>query len=430
MRLNQQAIFAFIAGIFSVTYCASTHSSNTSDNYTGYNSGYLGYQHPLQVIPPKDIKSVYLGNSSRTGLPIIQLGRNSSLTLSFDEMTDYPHSFGVRFKRYTKTWEEDGLVSTQISGGQLEDLMGGGTRSESNYPVFFSFSYTFPNNRISFKVSGNWMVEVFDYNSNEVMFSLPFFITEQIGTTEINYETLNEIQYPSRYQHQFFVDYTGGKEIYMPEFNISMLMIQDGRFGETKNLDIKDISKMNEGKVQFHHSRDDLFIANYDHLKLDIRSFDENRKVRFVEEKAGLPPVLLLHDDDPAFNETNTSAFSYLPISSRKSRYGEVQFSFLTDKEISIGSEIYVTGTFAQWALKPENRLTWNNELNRYTADILLKQGEYAYTYELVKNGRVLKQELQNEFGSTRRSYAVFVFYMDNTRFIERLVHVNEFMTK
>ncbi len=413
---------------FGLITCSSTQSSKKES--ATVKEQLPGFYLPIQQLPPEYIKSVFLGRSNTTGLPILALNSTTQLELRFDDLREEAATYQIRFRRYTKDWEEDGLVPTQISNGQLEDMITGMTRSEGEFPVFFQYSYSFPNDRIQFILSGNWMLEVLDSYTGELLFSLPFFVTEQVGKTEIEYETLNEIKYNSRYQHQFFVFYDVPDNLQIPEFNVSTYMVQDGQLKNSKELDIKDLSRANEGIIRYHHGRENLFIANYDHQKLNLRKLEENQEIRFVEERRALPPFVWLHDDIPSFEQTNSGALVNAPSKNRLERYAEVMFSFSPTWNVESGDKIYVTGVFAQWGLRKELELSYDAEQQRYVTKALIKQGEYAYSYAVTRHGVIQENLAQNPFGETRRSYAVFVYYNDPSRFIDRLLHIREFETK
>jgi len=383
-----------------------------------------------QQLPPDNIKSIQLQNQLGSTIPYLRLNSKEKLTLRFDEITNEPRTFGIRFSRYDRDWKADGQVPTQISDGQLEDLIELGDRSDNEFPAFFQSNYTFPNSRIQFRLSGNWLLEVFDYQDGEPLFSLPFMITEQLGNVENRYETLNEFNQDSRFQHQHFVWYSFPESLQLPEYNVSIFGIQDGRFATQKELNIKDLSSRYEGKIRYHHERNDLFAANYDHQKLDLTKLKEKNNIRFFEERGDKPALLSLFDDNPAFEQTDSFVLYNNPSNNRFDRYVEAEFSFVPNWETQENEKIFVTGLFAQNAFYPELELTWKSKEKRYTTRTLVKQGVYTYSYEVLRNGRLVKQLAQNPLGRTIRTYTILVYYKDPGRFLDRLIYFKEFQTQ
>lgn len=407
-------------------------SAPTSKKTTVIKEKIPGFYLEGQVLPPKEIKSVRLEHSvAIQAVPLIRLQSADKLTLRFDEITDHPHNYGVRFSRYSSKWEEDGLVPTQISGGQLEDLIELGDRSNDEFPSFFQFDYTFPNERIWFTLSGNWLVEVFTYQSGETVFSLPFLVSEQQGSIQVQTETLNEMNQQSRFQHQHFVFYSfSEKAVQLPEYNVSVYVIQDGRFSSQKQLPVKDFSNRSNQVIRYHHERSDLFVANYDHLLLNMKKLRDSQLIRYVEERGAKPPSVLLFDNNPVFEQTTAFQLVNKPSSDRFDRYAEVEFSLVPNWQREPNERVFVTCLFAQYGLKSEYEMAWNEQEQRFKRPILLKQGEYAYSYEVLRKGIPVPQLAQNPFGSTVRHYTVLVYYADPTRFIDRLVNVYEFSTR
>lgn len=391
-----------------------------------------GFYLKNQILPPNHIKSVSLAHSGgySQAIPFFKLQSGETLTLRFDELTDNPTSFGIRFSRKNKNWEDDGQVPTQISSGQLEDIIEQGKRSNDEFPEFFQFDYSFPNSRFQPKLSGNWMVEVFDYHSGETVFSHPFLIGEQMGSIQVQTKTLNEMNQQSRYQHQHFVFYSfPGSSIQLPEYNTSVFIVQDGRFRLQKVLPITDFTRRSENIIRYHHERTDLFAANYDHQLLQMKKLRDSDVIRFVEERGPNPPSVLLYDNNPAFEQTTANELFNKPSTDKFDRYVEVEFSFIPNWEILPEDQVFVTGSFAQQALKMQHELKWNGTEHRFKGSILLKQGIYEYSYEVLRAGRWEPQLAQNQFGSTKRFYTVLIYYNDPTRFIDRLLYVNEFVT-
>jgi len=389
-----------------------------------------GFYLSKQQLPPENIKSIQLLNQQGSAIPYLRLNSKEQLTLRFDELTTDPKTYGIRFSRYDRDWNEDGQVPTQISDGQLEDLIELGIRSDNEFPEYFQSEYEFPNSRIKFRLSGNWLVEVFDYQDGEIVFSLPFLIAEQMGSVENSYETLNEFNQESRFQHQHFVWYSFPQSLQLPEYNVSVFAIQDGRFTSQKGLTVTDISSSSEGKIRYHHQRNDLFSANYDHQKLNLNKLRENDHIRFVEERGDKPALVSMYDDNPAFEQTDSFELYNNPSHNRFDRYIETEFSFVPNWEAQVNDKIFVTGLFTQNALYPNMELTWKPEEKRFTTRALLKQGVYTYSYEVLRNGRFVKQLAQNPLGRTIRTYSILVYYKDPARFIDRLVYFKEFQTQ
>lgn len=430
LKFKSNRILSFSCLLIIISCSSSGNSGNKSTSFY-YFDDIPRLSHPNQLIAPDNIRSISLSNNNRknTPIPVISLGSNQQLTLSFDELDDISTSFGIRFKRFDRNWNETNLVPTQISTGILDDLIKNVARSEDEFPIYYHYSYTFPNQLIEFTLSGNWMLEVYDFQTNEPFFSLPFFISDDSGNLGIDLEVLNFDSRNSRYQHQFFIDYSFPENLRLPEFNIEARVLQDGHFALEKDMTTKDLSRRSDGIIRFQLNREEALPAQFDHQSLGISILREGGMIRYVDERANEPVEIQLLDDVQAFEQSRGSSALNDPNSTVKARYANVVFSFIPSFTLDYDQQIFVTGKFNQWSLQPEFELSWNEAQQRYMTTALLKQGSYSYSYIVLDGDEILAQLSQNRFGSTKRNYQFLIYYQDPNLFLDRLLLVESIET-
>ena len=74
--------------------------------------------------------------------------------------------------------------------------------------------------------------------------------------------------------------------------------------------------------------------------------------------------------------------------------------------------DIYVYGSFNDWQITEENRMTYNKVSGIYEGIILFKQGFYNYTYVAVnKNIMIDPYKVEGSFYQTENEYTVIVYY-------------------
>jgi len=64
---------------------------------------------------------------------------------------------------------------------------------------------------------------------------------------------------------------------------------------------------------------------------------------------------------------------------------------------------------------------------DRWVGSAVMKEGEYAYKYVLVENGRMNDTALDDLFSRTQQEYHALVYFRDPDRFYHRLLQVHSF---
>ena len=96
---------------------------------------------------------------------------------------------------------------------------------------------------------------------------------------------------------------------------------------------------------------------------------------------------------------------------SREAEYTKVHFSLPYNPILNL-DEVYVFGKFNNYALSPENRMTYNQENGMMEAEIAFKQGFYNYKYVVRReDGTVDLNLVSGNFHFTENNYMILVYY-------------------
>lgn len=379
-----------------------------------------------QKPPPQQIQSIQLyRKGSIKSAPIINLNSSEKLTLEFDYLGEGSKQFKVRVSHRNKSWEESPLAIDFYMSGFNETYFSGGLKSFSQRPSYFHYTYEFPNSQLRFKASGNYLLSIYDYDTNELLFSLPFLVSEDIGSLDTRIETLfargqdlrAEDQPFSRYQYPDFVDF--------PQFDLSFVYVQNQFWGRSKPVNTFDTSSPEE--VHFHLSREDAYLSNYEFNKLDLRNFSVDGQQILEIQQEEIPPKIILRHDVQAF-QVNPSFIPDtrfgIPVDKRNATYANVQFSLETAEPIPSSENIYLVGDFNNWTINELNRMQFNPESGMWEGLAFIKEGEYIYKYVILKNGKIDDLSLDQGFRFRNQSYLTLVYYKDPTRNFDRLLKI------
>lgn len=410
-----------------ITGCASMETGTAAVNGRSQSSEYQNrFTIAQQKAPPPEIQSVQLfKKGDMPSAPIISLNSSEKLKLEFDHLGEDTKQFKLTVSHRSKNWEDSPLPVDYYLEGFPEVYFSGGSKSFSQRPSYFHYSYEFPNSQLNFKASGNYLLSVYDYNSNKLLFTLPFFVTENKGSLETRIESLfvrrddlrPEDQPFSRYRYPDFVEF--------PQFDLSYIYVQNRFWGRYRVVDNSDTSTPEV--VNFHLSRDRAFLANYEFNTLDLRSLRTDGQQILEVQQEEIPPTVILRRDvqsldlKPGFAPDGRFG---IPLDSRSAGYATVQFRLETAENIPVDENIYLVGDFNNWTINDNNQMRYSAQSGLWEGQAIIKEGEYAYKYVMVKNGEIDDISLDQGFLRNNQSYQTLVYYKDPTRNYDRLLKV------
>lgn len=381
---------------------------------------------PEQVPPPTAIQSVqlYRGNDE-TSPPIISLSANQQLTLEFDHLTTGVKQFKLTISHRSKNWQESPIAPTDYLEPFFETYFGDGQKSFAQNPTYYHYSYRFPNERLTITKSGNYLLSVWDYDSNDLLFRLPFFVSENKGNLHTRIKTLFAQREDARSVAQPFSEYRYPPFVQQPQFDLSFAYAQNqfwGRMQLTRQFDTAT-----PGIVNFHLPRNDAFIADYEFNLLDLTNFDADGW-QIVDVYPGeTPPEVILRRDVQQFanHQTPIASSTGLPRDDRQAQYGLVKFSFEPSSTLATDTPLFIVGDFNNWIVGQQYQMAYDSTTSLWKGHSLIKQGVYRYKYVMLNDNRIDDLALDRSFSNSRQQYITFVYFRDPQQHFDRLLQVD-----
>lgn len=427
-----KSIFVCIHLILLVVVAAACTVSQTAmgDENAGQGSQSLSntFTVPPQNAPPQHIQSLqFYKKGNVQSAPILRLDSSEKLILEFDALGEKSQQFRVAVTHRNRDWTESSLSPNTYLSSFSTTYFNGGLRSFSQRPSYRHFRYEFPNSQLSFKVSGNYLLSVYDYSTNDLLFSLPFFVHEDKGALETRIEQLfvnredfrAEDQLFSRFEYPDFVDF--------PQFDLSYVYVQNQFWGRAKT--VKNFDTSSPDAVHFHLGREQAFLSNYEFNIIDLRGAHTDGERILEIQNETTPPTVVLRRDIQAFTLSPRffpdSRFG-IPVDDRNAPYFNVQFRLETAENLPQTEELYLVGDFNNWTINRLNRLHYNQDAGLWEAKTFIKEGRYAYKYVVLDNGKIDDLALDQGFQIQRGTYTTFIYYEDPSRSFDRLLQVNQ----
>ena len=223
-----------------------------------------------------------------------------------------------------------------------------------------------------------------------------------------------------------------------PIKTVSVTVMQNGRWDNAITDILPYVQKQN--RLVYDFSDKIIFPSIKEFRSLDLRSFriltervadiEEYKDGYFVklrkDEKREFKPYYNRTDVNGRFiiqNIDNTNFSSDITIDGQfnfthedhivRGDYGIARFTLDSSAEFE-DSDVYIIGGLTDWKLNDEFKMKFDDQKFVYTADCLLKQGFYDYSYTVVPRGKGKKAsqlEVEGSWFETENDYTILVYF-------------------
>ena len=420
----------FLGLLFISTGCSVFESNNRTerDSLPQIQTPENLFTVPGQMIASDLVRSIQLHRTgSPTSPPIIEMDGNQRLLLTFEMLEFDSRQFRISFTHHNPDWSRSPIPPEFYIDGLQTHFLDGGQVSQQR-PQYRQYTFRFPNNQLDFRRSGNYMMRVEDQDTGYLVFTIPFFVTENRGSIRSSVEVITTPRRDFRITHRPVSRFRLPDFVDQPQFDLEFYYVQNQFWGKSREADELDFSDPLE--VQFELRRENSFIGDYEFLELTLDELSQNNPQVFEAAPHEVPPRLVLMDDISGFSSTGrmTPSTRYgKPNLNLNGRYANVVFRFEPGTEIEDDQDIYLVGDFNNWSIRSRQRLEHNPEIDRWETSTIIKEGLYNYKYILMENGAIDDLYFDDLFLRTPQEYHALVYMRDPQRFYYRLLQVNHF---
>ncbi len=137
-------------------------------------------QQGQEYLPPSNIKSVkFFGSDRAENFPVVAIGQK--ITLIFDDLNGNEADYYFKVKHFNHDWNRSKLFQNEYLEGFDNLRIDNYNTSFNTLQTFTHYRLVLPNENIQFKVSGNYLLEIYD-SFDELVFSRRFCIYEEKST--------------------------------------------------------------------------------------------------------------------------------------------------------------------------------------------------------------------------------------------------------
>lgn len=386
----------------------------------------LGFQDGSFDVRIKTVKLNKTGNDLAD--PVILLNSTESITLSFDEISilgeDYK-SYYFTIQHLDADWREEGLVNNDYMTGFPENPLNEYEQSIGTGVPYMNYTLTIPNEEIRLKISGNYMIKVFESSTRVLVLQKAFSVVEpQVGISAIVRSSTMD---PTAFQQlELKVNH---QNIRVNDAFVNLkVRIKQNSVAFVGNNPVPAFTQPNE--TDYTRPDKNIFPGVNEFRAFDTRNLSYNAQgVNNIKFAQGLYYVTLNEDlprADGRFSSYKDANGKYIIGAERVgnpslgSDYTDVYFSL---KAPFVVGKVYIFGELSNWSLQNEFEMRYNSELEIYSNSLLLKQGYYNYRYVLVKDNGVFDMTtFEGNHFETENSYTVYVYFRAPGDRFDRLV--------
>jgi len=386
------------------------------DNYS-YNSKII----TVRMYPEFDVSSE----------PIMKLNSGEHLLLDFDDLKGEVKDYYYKLIHCTSNWESSELsYSDYIDGFEINQIRDYDF-SFNTYFNYVHYTLTIPNNDIKIKISGNYLLQVFeDYDEDNLVLTRRFYVVEPNVSVDAEVKRATLVEKMNSHQEIDFTIKTG-MFINDPFKELKVIVQQNNRW-DSRNESLKPLY-IKDGEFIYDYQEENLFPGTN-----EFRFFN-TKDIRF--ESQGIERIDFIK---PYYHFTLTKSevrrfkvYFYdedlngkyaIDIANGRdvdieADYVYVHFTLPYPAPIVDGN-LYIYGMLSDWGFHSYNKMQYNFETKSYDCTMLLKQGYYNYLYAFYKDG-VKKADIgyiEANHYETENDYSIFVYLKENSSRYEKLI--------
>jgi hypothetical protein len=380
------------------------------------------------------IKTVQLYREGwNLSFPSIKLNSDDKLALHFDLLDNQAETFYYSFVHCDKDWKKSDIFSNDFLEGFYENPIDDYNPSFNTTVNYFHYKILFPNDRVKFTISGNYIISIYPYNEPEKpVLTMRFIVTEDAVNVKID---MHRPQLTSGDNARQQVDFTvimNGISAPDPYRDIYSFVLQNGRWNNAKKNLKPEYFSSNELKYS-SLSQKNIFMGGNEFRYFDIKS------IRYVSEYisridflAPLYNVFLKPSENrefkPYFYWKDFNGKYYIASQEGKdpdtdADYLNVYFSLPSASAVT-GGQMYVSGNLNNWLFNRNNLMKYNPEKSQYECTALLKQGWYNYEYVFLRDGdnEGVASKFEGSHYETENDYMVIVYFRNPRGRFDRII--------
>lgn len=364
--------------------------------------------------------------------PVIRLGSDERISINFDEWTEDYSDLQYRLVHCGPDWKPSRLLeSDYLDSFNIADI-DDWAYSSNTFVHYVNYQLFIPNEHINPKVSGNYIVEIFNRDDTDtVLGEARFSITEQVAQVRGSVTTRTDRGTNTEWQQLELEVVPTDVRIDDPYTDITVLASQNSDPASERKLTTP--SRMDGKALCYSHLPQLIFKAgnefrrfesirvNYNDMHVDsMRYMGKNYHVWLTADRERA-------DSEYSYDQTQQGRFLVREYNSSDSNLGAdyITVHFTLDAPDIPDADVYVAGEFTGYEYGDNNRMHYDYSSGTYRLEMPLKQGSYNYRYVAIpRKGEPAPDSsvIEGDKYETRNEYHIQVWYRPTGARYSRLI--------
>lgn len=382
-----------------------------------------------------NIKTLQTGiQNEKFVLPIIELNGSDRLQISFDEMSHESHSYSYKVLHCNADWTLSSISTNEYINGFTTGTITDYATSLNTTFLYTHYSFNLPNDDMGFKISGNYVVIIYEDNQQDKPIAQACFsIVEPHVSVSATVRGNTDTELNGKVQQLDFDVMMNGYTVRDPATEIKVVVRQNNRF-DNEVADLKP-TFMSNSKLSFINNRSLIFEGGCEYHRFDISNvyaagegvstirYEQPHYDAYLYDNKIQAGRAYIRDMDVngkyVINMQNASD------DNTEADYMLVHFNLPTPEPFFDG-QLYLGGEFNYNQMNDVNRLKYDANTGSYFQTVLLKQGGYNYQYWFVPKGerKASTRRVDGSYWQTLNEYTIYVYHRPWGERYDKLVGV------
>jgi hypothetical protein len=365
--------------------------------------------------------------------PVIKLNTEEKLKLSFDDLAADQKDFAFTITHCDADWKPSGLDPNEYIEGYASDNIIDYKFSLNTVVPYTHYELIFPTEYLQPKLSGSYVLKVYDEDTDSIYFTRRFFIDEHKVTVDGKIKQASGFEDRNYKQEVDFSIDTKNYKIANPYQDIKVIVIQNGRW-DNRITDLKPKMMVND-KLDYDYDRENVFQGGNEFRSVDIKSLKYNTEnIASIKSDFDSYDVYTRDSQRRTFQvyKTEPDINGQMKIKTEdgitteiEAEYVTVHF-FLPYEAPMIDADMFIIGQMTDWQYDDESKMSYNFKRKGYEKSLLLKQGYYNFLYVLRYFNQMAGDEsfIEGTHAETENGYSIFIYHRESGSAYDKLICV------
>ena len=373
-----------------------------------------------------------LVNGRNDLLPVLIAGSSDRLTISFDELATNARYLRWNLTHCNALWEPENISEFEVTDGINEATVDDYQFSQATLTHYVHYTITVPDERIPLKLSGNYLLTVYEeYKQEKPLVQVRFSIVENSMKINASVSPRTDIDYMDKHQQlEISIDTEGSgiRNLYT-----DLITIVKQNPGESSGITLPSPTFIKGNTAVYSHQRPLIFPGGNEYRRFETvsTSYPGMGVDRIIHTPQGYTADILT--DTPrnttgyTYDRTQHGGFTIREYNSDKSdteaEYILTNFTFESPK---LPVQVHIDGDLTSYARDSSSQMEYDPYTGCYEKSLFLKQGAYDYRYVTVNpvTGKVATDLTEGNYCDTSNRYVIYVYYRIPGERFDRLAAV------